>query len=293
MESVLEYQRGPIAGESFPGVEVHPVVLQCSIDKTLKSFSPIVIERCLKKSIGDYDACLPRQNGNLRVKCKSLQQMKTLLNTYTLSNGTVSIPILSSLLQPIGAKAVIYNVPLEITVQAIQECMQSLVKFVKRLKLRRDTTNEYFDSQTVSLYFTSSQLSEAVKIGYLNFRVREFISKSKRCYKCSRFGHVAKNSRGKEKCSKCSGEHSSQHCTSATTQCPNCNGEHTAGDRQCPKFRRESEVLKIKTTSKMSYSMPRLSDHTVNRRLLSIHKPHLLTAQENFHHCLLYQREAL
>jgi len=97
--------------------------------------------------------------------------------------------------------------------------------------------------------------------------------------------------RSKDKCSKCSGEHSSQHCTSATTQCPNCNGGHTTGDLQCPKYRRESEVLKIETTSKVP--MLRLADYTDNRRLLSIHKPHLLIAQENFHHCLLYQREAL
>ena len=132
--------------------------------------------------------------------------------------------------------------------------MQSLVKFVRRCKLRRDTTNEYFNSQTVLLHFISSQFPEAVKIGYLNFRASEFIPKSTRCSKCNRFGHVTKNCRGKDKCSKCSGEHSLQHCTSATTQCPNCNGEHTAGDRQCPKYRRESDVLKIKTTSKVSYA---------------------------------------
>jgi len=80
-------------------------------------------------------------------------------------------------------------------------CLQSLVKFVKRFKLRRDTSKEYFDSQTVLLHFTSSQFPEAVKIGYLNFyRVREFIPKPTCCYKCNRFGHVAKNCRGKDKC---------------------------------------------------------------------------------------------
>jgi len=242
------------AGESVPSVEIHPVVLQCSLDRTLKSFNPIVIDRCLQKCIGDYDACLPRHNGNLLVKCKSPHQLKPLLNTSTLSDGTVSISILSSLLQPMGAKGVIYNVLLDITVQEIQVCLQSLVKFVKIFKLWRDTTNEYFDSQTVLLHFASSQLPKAVKIGYLNFRVREFIPKPTHCYKCNRFGHVAKNCIGKDKCSKCSGDHSSQHCTSATTQCPNCNGERKAGDRQCPKYRRESEVLRIKTTSKVSYA---------------------------------------
>jgi len=39
--------------------------------------------------------------------------------------------------------------------------------------------------------------------------------------------------------------------------------------------------------------MPQLADYTANRQLLSIHKPHLLSAQENFLHCLLSQRETL
>jgi len=107
------------AGESVPSVEIHPVVLQCFLDRTSKSFNPIVIDKCFQKCIGDYDACLPRHNGNLLVKCKSPHQIKTLLDTSTLSDGTVSIPVLSSLPQPIGAKGVMYNVPLDITVQEI------------------------------------------------------------------------------------------------------------------------------------------------------------------------------
>ena len=44
------------AGESVSGVEIHPVVLQCSLERTLKSFNPIVIDRCLQKCMGDKDA---------------------------------------------------------------------------------------------------------------------------------------------------------------------------------------------------------------------------------------------
>ena len=144
------------ASESVPNVEIHPVVLQCSLDRTLKSFNPIVINRCIKKCIGDYDVCLPRHNENLLAKCKSPHQMKTLLN------GTVSIPILSSLQQPIVTKGVIHNMPLDITVQEIQVCLQSLVKFVKRFKLRQDITNEYFDSQLLPLLNCPRQLRLAI-----------------------------------------------------------------------------------------------------------------------------------
>jgi len=73
----------------------------------------------------------------------------------------------------------------------------------------------------------------------------------------------------------------------------NCNGEHTTGDQQCPKYRRESEVLKIadyianQRLADYIANQQLLADYIANQQLLSIHKPHLLTTQENFHHCLL------
>ena len=53
---------------------------------------------------------------------------ENIANTSTPSDGTVSLPILSSLLQPIGAKGVIYNVPLEITVRRYRSVCSPLLR---------------------------------------------------------------------------------------------------------------------------------------------------------------------
>jgi len=70
LTAALNKNSNNIFGETTPAVEVQPVVLQYSLDRPLKSCNPIVIDMCLKKYIGDCDACLPRQNCNLAVKCK-------------------------------------------------------------------------------------------------------------------------------------------------------------------------------------------------------------------------------
>jgi len=37
-------------------------------------------------------------------------------------------------------------------------------------------------------------------------------------------------------------------------KCPNCGGRHSANDKICPRYKRETEILKLKTEAKMSYA---------------------------------------
>lgn len=44
-----------------------------------------------------------------------------------------------------------------------------------------------------------------------------------RCYKCSRFGHIAeKCTSEKEICGNCGGEHPTRSCVTKDNKCPNC-----------------------------------------------------------------------
>jgi len=37
-------------------------------------------------------------------------------------------------------------------------------------------------------------------------------------------------------------------------KCPNCGGGHSANDKICPRYKRETEILKLKTEAKLSYA---------------------------------------
>ena len=58
---------------------------------------------------------------------------------------------------------------------------------------------------------------------------------------------MANHCRGKLRCSICSGEHKYSECSTAAPKCPNCGGSHSANEKICPRYQRETEILKLKT----------------------------------------------
>jgi len=224
-------------------VELLLVVLQSKTDRV---YSPIFIDNCLKKCIGPYKACAPLSNGNLIVTCSSAQHVKTLLSCTNLSDGDKTVEVETSSLKPVGAKGDIYNVPLEIsTDELVEGLVGQKVTFVKRFRFKCKEYSEFRDSKSVFLQFSTADLPAEVKLGYLLFRVKQFIPKPLRCFKCNRFGHVASHCRGRERCSNCGGEHKYSECNADTAKCPNCGGNHSANDQICPRYQRETEILKL------------------------------------------------
>jgi len=245
----------PTSSKQSNAVELLPVVLQSKTDRVLKTYSPIFIDNCLKKCMGPYKACAPLSTGNLIVTCSGAQHVKTLLSCKTLLDGNKTVEVETSSLKPVGAKGVIYNVPLEISTDEIVEGLAGQkVTFVKRFRFRCKESSEFRDSKSVFLQFSTADLPAEVKLGYLLFRVKQFIPKPLRCFKCNRFRHVASHCRGRERCSTCGGEHKYSECTADTAKCPNCGGNHSANDKTCPRYQRETEILKLKTKSKLSYA---------------------------------------
>jgi len=236
-------------------VDLLPVVLESKAGRELKAYRPVFIHNCLEKRIGSYKGCSPLRNGNLIVKCCSVQQTTTLLQCTKLTDGAVSVKIAASSMQPLGARGVIYNVPLDISADDLVACLASQgIKFVKRFRFKSSDSYEMKESQSVFLQFTSADLSSEMKIGYLLLRVKQCVPRPLRCFTCNRCGHAASHCREKLRCSICSGEPKHSECSAAAPKCPNCGGGHSAIDKVCPRYKRETEILKLKKEAKLSYA---------------------------------------
>jgi len=116
--------------------------------------------------------------------------MTTLRQCTKLTDGAVSVEIPASSMQPLGARVVIYNEPLDISTDDLVACLASQgVKFVKRFRFKNSDSSELKDSKSVFLRFTTADLPGEVKIGYLFYRVMQYVPRPLRCFKCNRYGH--------------------------------------------------------------------------------------------------------
>jgi len=235
--------------------DILPVILESQSDRNLRAYSPLFVDNCLR--IGAYLSCSPLGNGNLMIKCSTAQQMKTLLSTTSLSNGITAVPVKASHLQipPPSAKGVIYRVLVGLkTGELLQALKAQHVKFVKRFHVRSADTSELKDTGTVPLHFSTTEIPAEARVGYLIFKVRQYIPKPVRCFNCNRFGHISSHCKSELRWSNCGGDHKWNDCTATISRCPNCRGQHSATSKQCPGYIRESKVLHIKTVSNLSYA---------------------------------------
>ena len=79
----------------------------------------------------------------------------------------------------------------------------------KRLQTNKVELNKIYIS--VMLVFDNTMPSE-IHIGWLNYKVREYIPHPLRCFKCQRMGHTAQQCKWRQRCAKCGGEHEYCKC---------------------------------------------------------------------------------
>ncbi len=93
-----------------------------------------------------------------------------------------------------------------------------------------------------------------VKIGYMSYKVEKFIKQPIQCYKCNKFGHLAKKCSNVQVCSKCSGDHSHNECVAQQLKCSNCGEAHSSFDRSCSVYKsiKNDSLKKMYSQSKHS-----------------------------------------
>ena len=136
-------------------------------------------------------------------------------------------------------------------------------ELVKNVKIKCDAVQsatrltkgfDKIETESVLVQVSSKELPAELYFGFMRYRVREFIYKPVRCYKCQKFGHIAKLCKGTKRCAKCGGEHDYGECDEVRPKCCNCGGGHSAAYWGCELMTRETEIQSVKRKDKVPYT---------------------------------------
>lgn len=131
------------------------------------------------------------------------------------------------------------------------EVVQDL-RFVAKRRCRNPQRNNWVFQVPPALYKLLMKTGEVI-IDFIKVRVERELDIT-RCFKCNRFGHVAKHCRETgETCPRCGKQHKVRECESAMFDCVNClragltDRRHAASDKACPVLIRRSRLAESRT----------------------------------------------
>jgi hypothetical protein len=122
---------------------------------------------------------------------------------------------------------------------------------VRRILVRRNGVQ--VPTNTFILSFALPKPPTSIKAGYISIPVDPYVPNPLRCFKCQRFGHHQSNCKADVVCPRCSQKgHDGTDCNEQV-KCANCKGNHPVYARDCPVWKREKEVQRIKSERNISF----------------------------------------
>lgn len=129
---------------------------------------------------------------------------------------------------------------------------------VKRLKRKvmSDGNASYVDTQSVVISFEGNILPKSVIINSVILEVEPFIQRVIQCFKCLRYGHVARQCRSKNNlCNDCGKSIEENHtCVAEDIFCLHCNNNsHSTTSKNCPVFNNQKKIKAYMASSNVTF----------------------------------------
>ncbi|KAH6933615.1 hypothetical protein HPB50_016803 [Hyalomma asiaticum] len=176
--------------------------------------------------------------GCLLVDMPSVEGVNRLLRSELLCGVEVKVSIPDAYQK---SSSVIRGVPTSYTEDELLELLRNQgVIYVKRLvrytagsSAGEGVTREP-TGKVVLTFPRKLERPTKVKVGEEEYKLREFVDRPARCYKCQRLGHVSRHCASKLRCKRCCGPHDIKECQSdRPRRCANCGGPHYPSYKGC------------------------------------------------------------
>jgi len=217
---------------------------------SLNKVSPFALYKAIKGIAGEPEEVTRMRSGDLIVKVTRKSHSDNLLKTTKM----VEVPVqVSPHMRLNSVKGIIRSVQLlETREEEILEELQSQgVIGVRRIKARRG--GELQNTAAIILTFGLTVLPTHIKCGWMRLPVDLYVPNPLRCFQCQRFGHHRANCRRKETCARCGTEGHGDRGCEEPARCINCKGSHSAFSRDCPQWKKEQEIQRVRTQNNLTF----------------------------------------
>ena len=230
--------------------------------KNLTEINTILANKQLIKKIGGNPENIKElRSGGILVETRTPEQSKRILELTQLGGCNVTVKSNDTLNQ---CKGTIYykNGP-NFTEAEIQEAINETcdVKVAEVYRMKKKVDDMLIQMPIYLITFQSTDMPSYVKIGWTRCSTRQYVPRPRRCFNCQEFGHSIKTCRNPKTCVQCGERNTNEsehpHPCDAQAGCSNCGGSHPASSRDCPRYETETNILKIQTEGRLSYSAAR------------------------------------
>ncbi|XP_062542399.1 uncharacterized protein LOC134210361 [Armigeres subalbatus] len=177
-------------------------------------------------------------------------QVTKLLKLKSLIDGTdvevIPHPNLNTSRCVISCFELIYMEEKDILTELINE------NVVRVQRITRNEGGKKVNTPALILTFCKTTFPEFIKVGLLRVPTRPYFPNPMLCYGCFSYGHTRIRCPGPQRCFNCSDNFHGEECDKAPS-CQNCKGNHRPTNRQCPVYKKEVEVIKIKVRNNLSF----------------------------------------
>ena len=211
----------------------------------------IKAESDIRAAIGTPRKILKANRNSLLLETCNKTQSDKMLVVRTLADMPVVVSSFSKLNTERGI--VRSKAMGQCTIDELLDCLsdQNVID-IQRMKTRKD--GELVEIDTYILTFRATTLPKVIKLSAWHTElVDEFVERPRQCFKCQKFGHVAKYCRlDTDVCGNCGEQGHKRETCSSETKCFHCQAGHRSTDKRCPKYLLECEILRTQHKEKTS-----------------------------------------
>ncbi|XP_048240225.1 uncharacterized protein LOC125373269 [Haliotis rufescens] len=223
-----------------------------TLDGTPLKLNPFAVEKAVQGIAGDVEDAKRLRSGCLLIKCRRHKQAICLLSIKSLANVPVVVSPHRSLNSSKGIVRDRGRFLADMTEDEIlEELHNQNVISVKRFSSKRN--GEVIKTNTYLFTFGLPKIPTSIRAGYCNINVDMYIPNPLRCYKCEQYGHGSRTCVKQPVCHRCAGNCVDSADCNKDPLCVSCGGNHFSSSKECPTFKCESKIVKLKHERNISF----------------------------------------